>query len=281
MNMRKLVALLLTLLMALVMAACGGTPEIPASPSSASSAPSETASGPTTSAEPVELLISAAASLTDALNEAVEGYKTVAPNVKITVNYGASGALQTQIENGAPADIFFPAANKQMDALNGAGLMVSDSIVKLLKNDIVLVVPADSTLAVASFEDAAGDTVTKIALGDTASVPAGQYAQDTFTSLGLWDKINAKAVFGTDVRQVLSWVAGGDVDCGVVYATDATADGTVKIIASAPADSHKAIVYPVGIVKASTQQAAAAAFIEYLQSSEAKAVFEKYGFLTD
>jgi molybdate transport system substrate-binding protein len=269
--MKKRIAVLLTLLMVFSLAACG-TPEAPVSPSA-------TASSPAPSEEPVELLISAAASLTDALNDVIADYADVAPNVKITVNYGASGALQTQIENGAPADIFFSAANKQMDALNDAGLMVSDSIVKLLKNEIVLVVPADSNLAVTRFEDAAGDAVVKIALGDVASVPAGQYAQDTFTALGLWDKVNAKAVFGSDVKQVLAWVSGGDVDCGVVYSTDAAADNAVKAVASAPADSHKAIVYPVGIVKASEQQTAAADFIKYLQSEDGLSVFTKYGFL--
>jgi molybdate transport system substrate-binding protein len=121
--------------------------------------------------------------------------------------------------------------------------------------------------------------VTKIALGDVSSVPVGQYAQDTFTALNIWDKVSAKAVFGSDVKQVLSWVSAGEVDCGVVYSTDAASDGTVKVVASAPADTHKAIVYPVGIVKASAQQTAAADFISYLQSDEGLAVFTKYGFL--
>jgi molybdate transport system substrate-binding protein len=264
--MKKIFSLFFILIMTFGIAACSGTAPVQ-SPS------------PTQSAEPAELIILAAASLTDALNEAVAKYASVAPNVKITVSYGSSGALQTQIENGAPADIFFSAANKQMDALNDGGLMISDSIEELLKNEIVLVVPADSSLSISKFEDAATDAVEKIALGDPASVPAGQYAQDTFTALNIWDAVSSKAVFGSDVRQVLSWVSAGEADCGVVYSTDAASDNTVKIVASAPADTHKAIVYPVGIVKASTQQAAAADFIKYLQSSEGLAVFAKYGFL--
>ncbi len=243
------------------------------------SAPADTSPSAATPAEQTELLVSAAASLTDALNEAVEKYTAANPQIKITVNYGSSGALQTQIENGAPADIFFSAAAKQMNALNDGGLMVSDSIVTLLKNEIVLVVPKTSSLTLSSFEDAAGDTVKSIALGDTASVPAGQYAQETFTALGVWDKVNAKAVFGSDVKQVLAWVAAGDADCGVVYSTDAAADENVKVVASAPAGTHKDIVYPVGIVKASAQQEAAADFISYLQSDEGLAIFSKYGFL--
>lgn len=264
--MKKIISLFLILMMASGIAACGGAAPVQ-SPS------------PAQSAEPAELTILAAASLTDALNEVAVNYASVAPNVKITVSYGSSGALQTQIENGAPADIFFSAANKQMDALNDGGLMISDSIVELLKNEIVLVVPADSALSISKFEDAATDAVIKIALGDPASVPAGQYAQDTFTALNIWDAVSSKAVFGSDVRQVLSWVSAGEADCGVVYSTDAASEITVKIVASAPADTHKAIVYHVGIVKASTQQAAAAGFIKYLQSSEGLAVFTKYGFL--
>lgn len=262
--MKKSCAILSALLMLFGFAACG--------------APAETspASAP---AQQTELLVSAAASLTGALNEAIEKYAAANPNIKVTVNYGASGALQTQIENGAPADIFFSAAAKQMNALNDGGLMVSDSIVTLLKNEIVLVVPKTSALTLSAFEDAAGDIVKSIALGDTASVPAGQYAQETFTALGVWDKINAKAVFGSDVKQVLAWVAAGDADCGVVYSTDAAIDENVKVVASAPAGAHMDIAYPVGIVKASTQQEAAAGFISYLQSDEGLAIFAKYGFL--
>jgi molybdate transport system substrate-binding protein len=267
--MKKSCAILLALLMLFGFAACGAPGESPS--------PLTDTDG--SKAAQTELLVSAAASLTDALNEVVENYTAANPHMKITVNYGASGALQSQIENGAPADIFFSAAAKQMNALNDAGLMVSDSIVTLLKNEIVLVVPKTSALTLSSFEDAAGDTVKSIALGDTASVPAGQYAQETFTALGVWDAVNAKAVFGSDVKQVLSWVAAGDADCGVVYSTDAAADRNVKAVATAPAGTHKDIAYPVGIVKASTQQEAAAGFLSYLQSDEGLAIFSKYGFL--
>lgn len=232
-----------------------------------------------TSTATTELSIAAAASLKAPLDEIIANYESVAPNVKITVNYGSSGALQTQIENGAPTDIFFSAANKQMDALNSAGLMVSDSIVPLLKNEIVLIVPSDSALNISSFNDAANDAVSSIAMGDIKSVPAGQYAQDAFSSLNIWDKVSAKAMFGSDVKQVLSWVESGNAECGVVYKTDALSDAAVKIAATAPADSHKAIVYPVGIVKAGTRQAAAADFIKYLKSDPGMAIFLKNGFL--
>lgn len=279
--MKKFCALLLALILVICMAGCGTpSPASSPSPSMEASPSAEASPSPSTaSAAPAELTILAAASLTDALNEIIANYASAAPNVTVTVSYGSSGALQTQIENGAPADLFFSAATKQMDALNDGGLMMSDSIVKLLKNEIVLVVPADTKLSISKFEDAATDAVSKIALGDVASVPAGQYAQETFTSLNLWDKVSAKAVFGSDVRQVLSWVSAGEADCGVVYSTDAASDSSVKVAAAAPADTHKAITYPVGIVKASTQQTAAADFISYLQSDAGMQVFTKYGFL--
>lgn len=277
--MKKLSAFILVLIFALTITACGTPAPVPSSSSAPETSSANTTSGPAESESPVELTVSAAASLTEAMNQIVIEYASVAPNVTVTVNYGSSGALQSQIENGAPADIFFSAATKQMDALNDQGLMASDTIINLLKNEIVLVVPPDSALSIGSFLDAATDTIKSIAIGDIASVPVGQYAQETFTSMNIWDEISAKAIYGSDVKQVLSWVNAGDVDCGVVYSTDAAVDGTVKVVASAPADTHKAIVYPVGIVKASTNQTTAADFISYLQSEAGLAVFKQYGFL--
>jgi molybdate transport system substrate-binding protein len=167
-----------------------------------------------------------------------------------------------------------------MDALEKKGLLVSSSKVTLLTNEIVLVVPADQPVKIGGFGDAATDAAAKIALGDPKSVPAGQYAQETFTALKIWDKVSAKATYGSDVRQVLSWVESGNVDCGVVYKSDALADKNVKIIAEAPNGSHAAIVYPAAVVKAAANQKAAADFIKYLKSKDASAVFTKYGFLT-
>ncbi len=225
------------------------------------------------------VLISAAASLTSPLTEIAEAYEAANPGVTITLNFGSSGALQAQIENGAPADVFFSAANKQMDALEDQDLIDATSRLQLLKNEIVLIVPADSALDLTSFEQAAGDTVATIAVGDPASVPAGQYAEDTFTYLNLWDAVSEKAVLASDVKQVLNWIAAGEADCGVVYQTDAALEEGVSIVASAPDGSHKAIEYPVAIVTASQQQSAAADFIAYVQSDEATAIFENYGFL--
>ena len=219
----------------------------------------------------VELTILAAASLTDVCNEIKTEYEAAHPN-------GASGALQTQIEEGAPADLFFSAATKQMTALNDEGLMDPDSIVKLLENKVVLIVPEGSDKDITSFEDVATDKVGMIGLGEPGSVPVGQYSEEIFTSLGILDTVKTKANYGSDVRTVLSWVETGAVDCGVVYATDAYVGENIQIVCEAPAGSCKQVIYPVGIVKASEHADAAAEFLAYLQTDHAMQKFEGYGF---
>lgn len=232
----------------------------------------------TKKADQVNLTILAASSMTDVLTELQKDYQTLNPNVKLTISFASSGALQTQIEEGAPADIFISAATKQMTALIDKKLMVDDSIVKLLKNKVVLVVPAKGTSKVTSFADAATDKVKRIALGESASVPAGQYAEDVFASLNILDKVKAKAVYGDNVRTVLTWIENGEADCGVVYATDAATTTNVKVICTAPEGSCKDIIYPAGIIKASKNIEASQAFLKFLQSDTATQKFEKYGF---
>lgn len=228
-------------------------------------------------AEPVEIYVSAAASLTDVMQAIAERYKAVAPNVKVTLTFGSSGALQTQIEEGAPADLFVSAAQKQMDALDAGGLIASDTRRNLLVNKVVLIVPANSEADIASFEDVATDKVKLVAIGE-ASVPVGQYTEEIYTALGLWDTVSAKANFGADVRAVLAWVESGDVDCGVVYVTDAATTEGVKIICEAPEGSHKPVVYPAAVLKNAAQPQAAKAFLDYLSGPEAAAAFKAAGF---
>ena len=228
--------------------------------------------------EEVELLISAAASMTDVLEELAETYKKVDPSTKLTFTFGSSGALQTQIEEGAPADIFMSAAQKQMTALEEKDIIVKESKKTLLVNKIVLIAPKDSTLAIASFEDLTKDEIKKIALGEPAGVPVGQYSEEIFTTLGILDQIKAKAVYGSDVRTVLTWVESGEVDCGVVYATDASSTDQVKVITEAPEGSHKEVTYPVAVIKASKNVEKAQEFLDYLSTEAAVKIFEKYGF---
>lgn len=229
--------------------------------------------------EPAKLLVAAAASLEYSYeDDLIPMFEEENPNITVEGTYDSSGKLQTQIEEGIEADVFMSAAMKQMNALVDEDLVDKDSVVKLLENKIVLIASADSVLDLQEFTD-----ITKagsIAIGDPASVPVGQYSQEALTSLGIWDEVSAKASLGTNVTEVLNWVAEGSAEAGIVYATDAATTDKVKVVAEAPEGSlaEKAI-YPVGVVSASAQKEAAEKFVDFLQSDKAIAVFEKYGFI--
>lgn len=237
------------------------------------------AAEPVKEAESVELLIAAAASLQNAMEEIKPLYEAANKGVTLTFTFGSSGSLQEQIEQGAPVDVFMSAALKQMKALEEGGLILEGSKKELLENKVVLIVPNDSTLDITSFED-----ITKaetIALGDPASVPVGQYSEEIFTSLGMLDKVKEKATYGKDVTEVLTWIATGNADAGVVYATDAKSSADVKVVAEAPEGSVSKAIYPVAVVKDSKVQDAAKTFVDYLASDEAIGIFEKYGFIAN
>ncbi len=290
--MKKTVLIVLVLCLAFLLAACSApasqaspaAPATSAAPSvsasaAASESPSPSASAPATiAANPVKLTIAAAASLKDAMTEIAPAYMLEAPDVSFSISYGASGSLQTQIEQGAPVDIFMSAGVKQMDALEKGNLLLADTRTDLLSNKLVLIAPSNSDKAIASFEDLATDRVGQVALGDPKSVPAGQYAEQVLESLNILDAVKAKTNYGTDVRQVLTWVESGDVDCGVVYATDAATSDKVKVVCEAPADIAPKITYPVAVISSSKLAAAAQDFLKYLKSPDAAAIFEKYGF---
>lgn len=236
----------------------------------------------TTVAPPVTLNISAAASLTDALEAVNALYKEQNPNVTIVTNYAASGTLQLQIEQGATCDVFISAATKQMDNLENKELVLSSTRINLLKNSIVLIVPVNSTLEIDSFEDLLEDYVTLVAVGDPAFVPAGTYAYQLFDLLGITDELEAseKLIQGSTVRDVLAYVETGNVDAGIVYSTDAVISDGVKIVATAPDEINSQIVYPAAIIKASENQSAAADYLAFLSSDAAMEIFESYGFLS-
>lgn len=257
----KKIALLLSCLALFVLAGCGTAP-------SASDAKKDS----------VELQVSAAASLTDAMNELATEYAKEHPQTKVVFNFGSSGALQQAIENGGSADLFFSAAQKQMDALEKAGLLADGTRKNLLENEVVLIVPKDGGKAITSFDALATPAASRIALGEPKGVPVGQYTEEILTKLGILDQVKAKAVYGSDVRQVLSWTETGDADCGVVYATDAAVSDKVKVAAVAPADTHKPIVYPAAVLKDAPHMEAAKEFLTFIQSDAAKEVFKKYGF---
>ncbi len=231
------------------------------------------------SSEKKEVIVLAAASLTDVCGELEKMYEEQHSDIDLVISYAGSGALQTQIEEGAPADVFISAAKKQMSALKDENLMKEDTITDLLENKVVLIVPGEGDSGISDFNDAGSDAVKMIGIGEPESVPAGQYAKTIFTNLGIWDKVEKKANLGTDVRTVLSWVESGEVDCGVVYATDAYTSDKVKIVAEAPEGSCDKVIYPAGVVGDTKHEEEAKAFLEYLKSDEAMKVFEKYGFV--
>ncbi|HEX4075962.1 MAG TPA: molybdate ABC transporter substrate-binding protein [Candidatus Acidoferrales bacterium] len=222
--------------------------------------------------------MSAAISLKDALDAIKQAYASQAPSVSLAMNYGASGTLQLQIEQGAPVDVYISAAPKQMDALESKGMLLAGTRKDLLRNGIVLIVPKDSELGIANFQDLLKPDVKKVALGEPTVVPAGKYAQEVLTHLGIYDQVNAKAVLAKDVRQVLTYVETGDVDAGIVYTTDALSSSKVKIVANAPPDSHEPVIYPVAVIKTAKNAAAAKAFEDFLSGPQARAIFERYGF---
>ncbi len=242
-----------------------------------------TASAETTKAQILEseeeILVAAAASLKNAYEEKlIPMFQEANPGVTVKGTYDSSGKLQTQIEEGLEADVFMSAATKQMKALDEGGYIASDTIVNLLENKIVLIVPAGSDSKLEKFEDIAN--AESIALGDPASVPAGQYAEEALTSLGIWDSIQDKVSLGTNVTEVLNQVAAASADAGIVYATDAASMADqVTVVAEAPEGSlSKKVIYPVAVVKNTAHEDAAKAFTEFLQTDEAMAVFESYGF---
>jgi molybdate transport system substrate-binding protein len=226
----------------------------------------------------VTLNISAAASLTNALNEIDQIYTGLHPNVTIVPNFGGSGTLETQIENGAPCDVFISAASAQMDALAAKNLLLGGTRKNLLTNHLALIVPKNSTLGITSFTDLASPRVKLIAIGDPSFVPAGAYAEQTFAEFGIADAVESKLILGASVSQVLQYVDGGDVDAGVVYSTDALSDARVVMVAIGPTDIDAAIVYPVAVIKSSQNSSAARDYVNFLFGEQAKTIFQKYGF---
>lgn len=224
-----------------------------------------------------EIVISAAASLQDSLEKIARQYEEEHPTVDLLFNYGASGTLQKQIEQGAPADLFFSAGDKQMSALVDGGFIIDH--IELLKNELVVVVPSNTNSKLTSIAQLTGSEFKKVAVGQPESVPAGQYAHAVLTTENVWNALQSKLVFAKDVHQVLSYVETGNVDAGFVYRTDALTSQKVKIELTVDSFAHKPIIYPVGIVKGSKIKDEAIAFYNYVQTKTASDVFTSYGFL--
>ncbi|WP_010305151.1 molybdate ABC transporter substrate-binding protein [Kurthia senegalensis] len=226
--------------------------------------------------ENVELTVSAAASLQDALTDLKKQYESAHKNVTITYNFGGSGDLQQQISQGAPVDLFFSAAEDKFDTLVDEGEIEKNDGVDLLANDLVLVTPTENKKDIQSFDDLT--KADKVALGTPENVPAGQYGVETLKSIDVWTKIKSNVVYAKDVRQVLTYTETNNVDAGIVYKTDALTSDKVKIVATADDESHTPIIYPVGIIKNSKHITAAKEFYTFLQSDDAMKVYKDYGF---
>ena len=223
-----------------------------------------------------------AASLSNAMEEIQKDFNETYPDVEILYNADSSGTLQTQIEEGARCDIFFSAADKQMNALVDEDLAKKDTVEDILENKVVLIKPKDGETKVTGFENIT-DAANIALAGD--SVPVGQYAREIFDNLGITDEVNKMEINeGKNVSEVLAAVSEGSNEIGIVYATDAASVADkVDVIAEASADALKTpVLYPVGLIEdkeaSEDDTAAAEAFLEYIKSDDAMKVFEKYGF---
>ncbi|EOW9660803.1 molybdate ABC transporter substrate-binding protein [Vibrio parahaemolyticus] len=225
-----------------------------------------------------DLKVYAASSMTNAIDEIAQDFKEKY-DVTVTPVYGGSSSIARQIINGAPADVFISANTKWMDYLVDEGVIDSDNVTNLVRNSLVLIAPQSSSLAVFNFADAnaweAALNGSRLALGNPTSVPAGMYAKESLTTLGVWKKIQTKVAPAKNVRLALALVERGEAPLGVVYKTDAQLTSKVKIVGEFASDTHAAIVYPAAVVNDSTESRQ---FFQYLKSEDAKRVFAHYGF---
>jgi molybdate transport system substrate-binding protein len=242
--------LLVTL--ALLLAACGGGERAP-------------------------VTVAAAASLREVMVELEAGYEKANPGLEVRTTFGGSGALRQQIEQGAPVDLFVSAAVAPMDALARAGRVDAATRRVFAGNELVLIVPARGGV-VNGFADLAKPEVRRVALGAPASVPAGEYAVEALSAAGVLDVARAKAVYAQDVRQVLAFVSSGNADAGVVYRTDAAVTPRVRIAATAPAGSHRPIVYPAAVLADGPNAEGARAYLAFLMGPEGRAALRRRGF---
>jgi molybdate transport system substrate-binding protein len=227
---------------------------------------------------PQPLLVSAASSLKDVLAKVDPLFEQHYPDLKVTYNFGASGVLQKQIQQGAPSDVFIAAGKKQLDALQVQDLVVTQTRRNLLTNRLVLIAPKRATLPLKDFQDLTDSTIQKIAVGEPKSVPVGEYTEELFKTLGIMDRLKPKLVLSNSVRSVLAAVESGNMDAGIVYATDAKISGKVRAIATAPENLHSPIVYPIAVLKNSKHLESAKTYVQFLSSPSAQRIFKDAGF---
>jgi molybdate transport system substrate-binding protein len=224
-----------------------------------------------------ELIVSAAASLTNAMKEVAGQFEKTHPGAKIICNFAASGVLLQQMAKGAPVDVFAAADQKTMNQAQDKKLILPATRKNFVTNRLVLIVPLDSKLVLGGLQDLTKPEVKRVAVGNPATVPAGRYAKQALVKAGLWDKLSPKFILAESVRQVLDYVRRGEVDTGFVYSTDAAiAKGKVKIIKAVT--EHAPILYPLAVTASTGKKALAQDFLNFVLSPPAQAIFKKYGF---
>ena len=225
------------------------------------------------------IVVSAAASLKNAFEQIGSLYAAAAGDARAVFNFGASGDLMAQIRGGAPADVFAAAAAKDMDDLEAESALLPGTRADFAANEIVLVVPAASTARASSFADLTRPVFARIGIVNPKTSPAGRYAEEVFTSAAIAETVRPKLVLAENVRQVLDYVARGEVDAGVVYATDAAIrPQEVKVAAVAPAGSHQLVLYPIAVLKGAPHPEAAKAFVAAVRSDAGLAILARFGF---
>ena len=228
-------------------------------------------------ASAADLTVSAAASLTDAFKSIAAAYEKGRPGTKVVLNFGASGLLLQQLDNGAPVDVFATADAETMDQAQAKSLLLADSRADFARNSLVLIVPAGGKPAVRTLSDLATPAIARVAISNPDTVPVGRYARGALQARGLWSVVEAKMISTQNVRQSLDYVARGEVEAGFVYATDARlmAD-KVSVVETVPATQP--IVYPIAVVRASKQVGPAADFVAFVRSAPAQQILKSFGF---
>jgi molybdate transport system substrate-binding protein len=227
-----------------------------------------------------EIMVSAAISLKNAFEEIAKTFMETHPGAKVIFNFGASGDLARQIEGGAPVDIFASAAQKDMDDIDRKGFVASNSRKNFAENVVVLIKPATSNIPINSMKDLEKKEVGKISIGNPKTVPAGRYAEEALRHYNLWDAVQDRLIFAENVRQVLDYVARGEVDAGLVYSTDAMVRAKeVKVVMKLPEGSHQPVVYPIGVIKGTKEESLSKAFVDLVLSQDGQEILNKYGFI--
>lgn len=266
---------ILGILLALLLTACNGN--------DTASAPKEKENDNKSEppAEEVEIIVSAAASLTDVAEEIKAKFNKKNPHITVTYNFGSSGKLSQQIQQGAPADIFMSASKKDMDFLSENSLIAEDSRFDFASNELVVITEKSKDIELASLEDIATLEVKNIVMGDTEATPLGRYGKEALQNIGVWEKIESKMVYLSDVNQVLTHVETQNAEIGIVFNTDAQRAENVKIMTKIDKDLHAPVIYPAAAIESSKALDAAQLYLDFLASDEGKSILESHGFLTN